>query len=126
MSGSGSIRRLPPGVIARSSFSEMSGNAVQTKGGSLNIEIGRNLMTDAGERAVNMGGLTGLQYFRPALSASSPNYEAKDIRVIANVIIGGTTRSGSSVASIAWPRTTRSSIRPTGSCASCRKRRQGG
>jgi hypothetical protein len=82
------------GVIARSSFTQMSGNAVQAKGGSLDIEIKWNVMQNAGERAVNMGGSTGLQFFRPPLSTSSPNYEAKNIRVIANVIVGSTAALG--------------------------------
>jgi hypothetical protein len=47
-------------------------------------------MTDAGERAVNMGGSTGLTFFRPPLSSSGDNFEAKNIRVLANVIVGST------------------------------------
>jgi hypothetical protein len=82
------------GVVARSSFTDMAGNAVQTKGGSLDVEIKWNLMNNGGARAVNMGGSTGFQYFRPPLSTSSPNYEAKDIRVIANLIIGGAAPLG--------------------------------
>jgi hypothetical protein len=82
------------GVIARSSFTQMGGNAIQTKGGSSEIEIKWNLMQDAGARAVNMGGSTGLQFFRPPLSTSSPNYEAKNIRVIANVIVGSAAALG--------------------------------
>lgn len=78
------------GVIARNAFDQMSGNAVQSKGGSEDIEIRWNLMTNAGERAVNMGGSTGFQFFRPPLSSSAPNFEARNIRVIANVIVGST------------------------------------
>ncbi|MCL4751710.1 MAG: DUF1565 domain-containing protein [Myxococcales bacterium] len=78
------------GLIARSSFEEISGNAVQAKGGSEDIEIRACRMKDAGERAVNMGGSTGLQFFRPPLSTSAPNFEAKNIRVVANVISGST------------------------------------
>jgi len=78
------------GVIARNEFKSMSGNAVQCKGGSEDIEVRWNVMTDAGERAVNMGGSTGFTFFRPPLSTTTPNVEARDIRVIANVIKGGT------------------------------------
>lgn len=46
-------------------------------------------MTEAGERAVNMGGSTGFEFFRPPLSMQQPNSEARDIRVVANVIVGG-------------------------------------
>jgi hypothetical protein len=82
------------GVIAHSSFSEMSGNGVQTKGGSTDVTISANLFRDAGERAVNIGGSTGFEFFRPPLSMSSPNAEAQRIRVIANVIEGGTAGLG--------------------------------
>jgi hypothetical protein len=82
------------GLIAHSTFTDMSGNAVQAKGGSLDIEVRACLMKNAGERAVNMGGSTGLEFFRPPLSTSAPNYEAKDIRVVANVIVGGVAALG--------------------------------
>ncbi|HOX46214.1 MAG TPA: hypothetical protein PK668_21600 [Myxococcota bacterium] len=76
------------GLIARCRFEQMSGNAVQSKGGSADIEIRQCWMVDAGERAVNMGGSTGFEFFRPPLSSEQPNAEARDIRVIANVMIG--------------------------------------
>jgi hypothetical protein len=37
-----------------------------------------------------MGGSTGFEFFRPPLSMTAPNAEARNIRVIANVIVGGT------------------------------------
>jgi hypothetical protein len=64
---------------------------VQNKGGSQDIEIRANHMLDAGYRAINIGGSTGYEYFRPPLSTSQPNFEARDIRVIANVIQGSET-----------------------------------
>lgn len=76
------------GVIARSTFSELSGNAVQAKGGSEDVEVRRCTMTDAGQRAVNLGGSTGFEFFRPPLSATQPNFEARNIRVVSSVIIG--------------------------------------
>jgi hypothetical protein len=79
------------GVIARNTFVELGGNGVQSKGGSADILITRNRFLDAGERAVNMGGSTGFEFFRPALSISGQNYEARDIRVIANLFRGGTS-----------------------------------
>ena len=77
------------GIIARNSFHDLSANAVQNKGGSTDIEIRWNHMLNAGARAVNMGGSTGFEYFRPPLDANQPNAEARDIRVIANIIEGG-------------------------------------
>lgn len=83
------------GLIARSEFNELSGgNAVQCKGGSRNIEIRWNRIRGGGERAVNLGGSTGFEFFRPPLSTSAPNAEATDIRVIANVIAGGVASLG--------------------------------
>jgi hypothetical protein len=79
------------GMIARNRFTDLSANGVQCKGGSENIEIRRNLMVNAGERAVNLGGSTGTAFFRPPLSATAPNVEARNVRVVANVIQGGTS-----------------------------------
>lgn len=71
------------GLIAGNSFTG-GGTAVQTKGGSRNIEIRGNTFTAVGGRAVNMGGSTGFEFFRPPLGVGD-NWEARDIRVIANV-----------------------------------------
>jgi hypothetical protein len=79
------------GLIVGNFFHDLSANAVQNKGGSQDIEIRANHMLNAGYRAVNIGGSTGYEYFRPPLSTSQPNFEARDIRVIANVIEGGET-----------------------------------
>lgn len=79
------------GLIAGNLFQDMSGNAVQSKGGSTNIEIRANRMLNAGPRAVNIGGSTGYEFFRPPLSTTTPNVEARNIRVIANVIVGSQT-----------------------------------
>jgi hypothetical protein len=78
------------GLLAGNSFREMSGNAVQAKGGSENIEIHGNTIVDGGARALNMGGSTGDAFFRPPLSTTSPNFEARNIRAVANIIEGAT------------------------------------
>lgn len=83
------------GVIARCAFNDLSANAVQCKGGSEDITIQWCRMTEAGQRAVNIGGSTGFQFFRPPLSQGQPNVEARRITVAANVIVG-------SVASVAF------------------------
>jgi hypothetical protein len=72
------------GIIAGNSF-EGGGTAVQTKGGSRRIVIHGNVFRQNGGRAVNMGGSTGFEFFRPPLDATEENYEARDISVIANV-----------------------------------------
>lgn len=78
------------GLIARCYFEQMSGNAVQCKGGSQDIELRWNHIKDGGERGVNMGGSTGFQFFRPPLSTTADNAEARDIRVVANIFEGCT------------------------------------
>ncbi|NUP08271.1 MAG: right-handed parallel beta-helix repeat-containing protein [Polyangiaceae bacterium] len=77
------------GVIAQNTFTEMSGNGVQCKGGSEDILVTANHFVDAGERAVNIGGSTGFEFFRPPLSTSEPNAEARNIVVTANLIERG-------------------------------------
>jgi len=79
------------GLIARNTFTDLGGNGVQNKGGSARITITQNRFIDAGERAVNMGGSTGFEFFRPALSTSAVNAEAREIHVFANVFSGGTS-----------------------------------
>lgn len=79
------------GLVARSRFQDLSANAVQVKGGSTDIEIRWNHMLRAGERAVNMGGSTGLEYFRPPLDNTAENAEARRVKVLANHIEGGVT-----------------------------------
>ncbi len=76
------------GLIARNLFHDLSANAVQNKGGSEDIEIRWNRFTDSGARSLNLGGSTGFQYFRPPLSTTSANAEARDLRVVANIFEG--------------------------------------
>lgn len=58
---------------------------VQAKGGSKDIVIRRSRFENAGGRGVNLGGSTGLPYFRPREAA----YEAKDITVEDCEFLGG-------------------------------------
>jgi glucose/arabinose dehydrogenase len=76
------------GVIQNSYFSHSDtegGTGPQMKGGSTNIAIRNNRFEHAGVRAVQIGGLTGLQFFRPQPPA---NYEARNCIVENNVFIG--------------------------------------
>lgn len=68
--------------IGREGFSQQNG--VQAKGGSRGVLIQGCLFRNAGQRAVNIGGSTGLRYFRPRVG----NYEAKDVTVAGNRFIG--------------------------------------
>ena len=74
------------GLIALSEFEDMSGNAIQIKGGSSDIEIRWCRIRNGGARAINIGGSTGFSYFRPPLSTTTPNFEASNVRVLANII----------------------------------------
>jgi hypothetical protein len=76
------------GLLARNVFEDLSGNAVQAKGGSEDIEIRWSHFVDGGWRSLNLGGSTGFTYFRPPLSDVDPNAEARNIRVVANLIEG--------------------------------------
>ncbi len=57
----------------------------QAKGGSSQISIRRCIFVDAGERAVQLGGSTGLAFFRP----QGALFEAKDITVEDCLFVGG-------------------------------------
>lgn len=71
------------GVITGCVFERQGSNAIQAKGGTQYVRIERNRFVDAGQRAVNLGGSTGLQFFRPL---DAP-FEAADIRVLANLFV---------------------------------------
>jgi hypothetical protein len=62
----------------------MGSNAIQAKGGTRNIRIEANFFRNCGQRTLNLGGSTGLQFFRPL---DAP-YEAADLKVYSNVFIG--------------------------------------
>ncbi len=76
------------GVIEHSRFTGKEGfsqsSGVQAKGGSARILIRQNIFMDAGQRAINIGGSTGLQFFRPQLT----NYEAREIVAAGNHFVG--------------------------------------
>jgi hypothetical protein len=68
--------------VGKEGFSQTTGP--QTKGGSSQILIQRCLFRNAGQRAVNIGGSTGLAYFRPR----GVLYEAQSIIVEGCVFVG--------------------------------------
>ncbi len=79
------------GLVARNRFEQMSGNAVQAKGGSADLEMRWNTLVSPGARGFNLGGSTGFPYFRPPLATTAPNAEARSLRAIGNLIVGGDT-----------------------------------
>ncbi|MCB1091974.1 MAG: hypothetical protein KDL87_10605, partial [Verrucomicrobiae bacterium] len=68
--------------IGREGFSATAG--VQLKGGCSEITVEKCHFTDAGERPLNLGGSTGLEYFRP----QEAKYEAASLIARENVIEG--------------------------------------
>ena len=72
------------GQIHNNHFEDLGSNSVQAKGGCRNIRIERNFFKNGGARALNLGGSTGLQFFRPL---DAP-YEAAELKVYSNVFIG--------------------------------------
>ncbi len=72
------------GIIKNNHFENLGSNSIQAKGGTRNIRIDANFFKNGGTRAVNLGGSTGLQFFRPI---DAP-YEAADLKVYSNIFIG--------------------------------------
>ena len=60
-------------------------NAIQIKGGSSSILVQTCFFHNVGERAVCIGGSTGLEFFRPAVT----DYEARNITVAGCRFVGG-------------------------------------
>lgn len=72
------------GVFADNLFERGGSNCIQAKGGTSFIRIERNRFLEGGARALNIGGSTGLQYFRP----QGAKYEASNIAVYSNIFTG--------------------------------------
>jgi hypothetical protein len=64
-----------------------SSTGPQCKGGSANVTIRNCRFDNAGDRAINCGGSTGVAFFRP----QDAKFEAKDITIEGNVFRGGST-----------------------------------
>jgi Right handed beta helix region len=66
------------------------GSGVQCKGGSRGIVIRDNRFEHAGARGVNLGGSTGLVWFRPPLAnwPGPERYEAAELLVEGNLFVG--------------------------------------
>ncbi len=81
-------------TVAGCKFSRGGFNGVQAKGGSSDVRVVRCRFVDAGERAVQAGGSTGPEYFRPPL-ASVPVGERTECR---NFVVEGCAFTGSEAA----------------------------
>src|SRR5205823_14154070 len=81
------------GIIEKCIFrhtDETGSTGIQAKGGCARLTFRGNRFESAGGRAVNIGGSTGLEFFRPPLKtlAGKPYSEAKDIVVEGNTFVG--------------------------------------
>ena len=72
------------GLIKGNRFENQGGNSIQAKGGSKNIRIEFNFFKNGGQRTLNLGGSTGLAFFRPL----DARYEAAGLMVYSNIFIG--------------------------------------
>jgi hypothetical protein len=76
------------GLVERCRFEGKEGfsasNAVQVKGGTREVRILSCWFKDCGERGVNLGGSTGLEWFRPKVEA----FEATGIEIAGNRFSG--------------------------------------
>lgn len=77
------------GVVEDCYFDNAGTSGIQNKGGTQFITIQRNVFKNMSQRALNLGGSTGLSFFRPPLPNPIVNaFEAADIDVFSNVFIG--------------------------------------
>ncbi len=72
------------GIIESCEFKNLGSNSVQAKGGSQHIRIIRNRFVNGGQRSVNLGGSTGLPFFRPI----DATFEAANLEVYSNIFVG--------------------------------------
>jgi len=79
------------GLIRGNYFENMGSNAIQAKGGTEHIRIEANFFKNCGQRTLNLGGSTGLPFFRP----DTAHFEAANLQVYSNFIVG-------SVAAVAY------------------------
>lgn len=74
------------GLIYGNMFENMGSNSIQAKGGTQYISIFQNFFINGGQRTLNLGGSTGLEFFRP----QDATFEAADLDIYANIITGST------------------------------------
>lgn len=70
---------------------QTGGNGVQIKGGSSKVTVRKCRFEHAGQRALNLGGSTGVPFFRPPLASlppGAPRCEASALTVEGNTITG--------------------------------------
>ena len=77
------------GTVQDCYFDNPGTSGIQNKGGTQFIRMQRNVFKNVEQRALNLGGSTGLEFFRPPLSDPIVDaFEAADLEVFSNVFIG--------------------------------------
>ncbi len=81
------------GIVVDCTFKNGGSNGVQMKGGTKSIKVMSSRFEDCGERSVNLGGSTGLPYFRPPIQsiAEGQRAEAKNLTIEHCTFIGSTS-----------------------------------
>lgn len=72
------------GVFEQNHWENQGSNSIQAKGGTAWIRIQSNFFKNGGQRTLNLGGSTGLQFFRP----DTAHYEAAHLQVFSNIFVG--------------------------------------
>ena len=80
----GCHRAVVEGCTFRDREEGEAATGVQAKGGSRDVTVRRCRFEHAGQRAVNIGGSTGIEYFRP----KPEGFEAKDVTVEGCTFVG--------------------------------------
>ncbi len=77
------------GTVQDCDFDDPGTSGIQNKGGTQFIRIQRNTFRNVAQRALNLGGSTGLEFFRPPLPDPIVDaFEAADLEVFSNVFVG--------------------------------------
>jgi hypothetical protein len=77
-------------VIARNVFDGTFTRGVIARAGSTDIDIRQNRFRNGGTLAIELGGLSAPGEFRPPLSSTSANAEARRVRAFNNFVVGDT------------------------------------
>ncbi len=88
------------GVIAYNYLHDAKAPAIQLKGNAFDTDVYGNMFRNTAVQTINVGQVTGLQYFRPDIYSVPPKtmYEARDIRIYSNIFfdVGSTVAFWSS------------------------------
>lgn len=74
------------GIIEKCRFENGGSNSIQAKGGCSDLVIRQNYFMHGGQRSINIGGSTGMEFFRPI----DAEYEAGNLLVHSNAFVGST------------------------------------